>query len=229
MIANLAETLMPGYDRYFIKLKSKCAYDGWYSFDGVKLEQARKATAEDYKSFVTAIDDEAGIFFHPKIKFPHLFYKIDNFIEIFLAHLKNTKSSLKNEYKEKNILIVNYESHRNSILSVVNADIVILGVENIIEYVEKHYKKIVHYVSRQVAKIYPLGFARIAVYSRMLRKRTYKHYGLDKCLICVIQYKKLSEISCPTIFESTVENYGLYHIEWNKKWLAQQIVIESGE
>ena len=33
-IANLAEALMPGYDRYFITSKSKYAYAGWYSFHG---------------------------------------------------------------------------------------------------------------------------------------------------------------------------------------------------
>ncbi len=33
-IANLAEALMPGYDRYFITSKSKYAYAGWYFFDG---------------------------------------------------------------------------------------------------------------------------------------------------------------------------------------------------
>ena len=63
------------------------------------------------------------------------------------------------------------------------------------------------------------SFARITVYSTLMRKRTYSNYGLEKELICVIKYKKLSRIRCPSIFEAEVENHGLYCIEWNRKWL----------
>ncbi len=52
-----------------------------------------------------------------------------------------------------------------------------------------------------------------------MRKRAYNHYGLEKDLVCVIQYKKLQKISCPSLFESIIEQHGLYRIEWNKKWL----------
>ena len=45
-----------------------------------------------------------------------------------------------------------------------------------------------------IAKLLPLGFARIFVYSTLMRKRTYNNYGLGKELICVIQYKKLSAV-----------------------------------
>ena len=76
-----------------------------------------------------------------------------------------------------------------------------------------------------ITNLLPLGFARITVYSTLMRKRTYSNYGLEKDLICVIKYKKLSRIRCPSIFEAEVENHGLYSIEWNKKWLEMNINV----
>ena len=229
-VASLSESLMPGYDRYFISLKSEHAYSGWCSFDGAKLKQARTTTTEEYVPFVNAIDD-SGVFFHPKIKYPKLFYKFDNFVESFLIYFRITKKNLENEYKRSNILIKNYESHRSYFSTVLNADVVLIvnSEVDISKYIKSHYSKIVRYVSRHIIKYLPLGFARISVYSKQMRKRTYKHYGLGEDLICVIQYKKLQRIRCRNIFESIVEEHGLYRIEWNKKWLELHDAIETGD
>lgn len=222
-IANLAESLIPGYDRYFITLKSKCAYPGWYSFNGAKLKLARCSIAEDYTLFKNAID-ESGVLFHTKIKYPTFFYKIDNFVESFLIHFRILRKKLENEYKKANIILKNYESHKSGFSNIVNGDIVLTVYNNvdIAEFIRNHYSQIVRYVSRHTVKLLPLGFARISVYSKQMRKRTYKHYGLGEDLVCVIQYKKLQRIRCRNIFESTVEEHGLYRIEWNKKWLELQ-------
>lgn len=228
-IANIAESLMPGYDRYFITFKSNCAYPGWYSFDGAKLAQARMSAADDYVPFVNAID-ENGVFFHPKIKLPKIFYKIDSFIESFLINFRIERCKFKNEYKKANILIPNYEIHRNGISSVVNADMVLTVNDNvdITAYIRNNHRKLVKYACKHgkctskqydLAKMMPLGFARISVYSKLMRKRTFKNYGLGKELICVIQYRKLSRIHCPAIYESSVEVYGLFRMEWNYKYL----------
>lgn len=31
--------------------------------------------------------------------------------------------------------------------------------------------------------------------------------------------ERITKISCLSLFESTIEQHGLYRIEWNKKWL----------
>lgn len=228
-IANIAESLMPGYDRYFITFKSNCAYPGWYSFSGEKLAKARMSAADDYVPFVNAID-ESGVFFHPKIKLPKIFYKIDSFIESFLINFRIERCKFKNEYKRAKVLIPNYEIHRNSISSVINADIVLTVNDNvdITAYIRNNHRKLVRYACKHgkctskqydFAKMLPLGFARISIYSKLMRKRTFKNYGLGKDLICVIQYRKLSRIHCPAIYGSSLEEYGLFRIEWNYKYL----------
>lgn len=99
---------------------------------------------------------------------------------------------------------------------------------DITAYIRNKHRKLVKYACKHgkctakqfdLAKMMPLGFARISVYSKLMRKRTFKNYGLGKELICVIQYRKLSRIHCPVIYESSVEEYGLFRIEWNYKYL----------
>lgn len=152
------------------------------------------------------------------------------FIESLLIHFGILKSEFKKAHNRTNILIPNYEIHRNGMSAVINSNMVLTVKEegDIVTYIRNYYQQLVRFVckhGKSMSKRYdferllPLGFARISVYSKLMRKRTYKNYGLGKDLICVIQYKKLQRICCPNIFGSTVEEHGLYRIEWNKKWL----------
>lgn len=227
--ANLAESLMPGYGRYFITFRSKCAYPGWYSFNGDKLAAARLSQAEDYKPFVDAID-ESGVLFKSKITYPQIFYKMDSFLESFVIQAKTRKNEVKKLFNKLDMSISNYEIHKNGLHSVINADITLNTQDgmDVNEYMKKHCQIIVRQVFNQrkrrvkhncIMIFLPLGFVRISVYSRLMRKRTYNSYGLGKDLICVIKYKGLSRIRCPSIFGSEIENHGLYSIEWNKNWL----------
>ena len=230
-ISNLAESLMSGYKRYFITFRSNCAYSGCCAFDGVKLTAARLSPNEDYKLFIDAID-ESRFLFKSKIKYPRIIYKIDNLIESFLIQLRIRNPELKSLITKVDIEIPNYEIHENRLHSVINADVVINN-QNKTEvnvYIRKYYKAIVRRVFKQrmkrkcynaIVKLLPLGFAKISVYSTLMCKRTYSNYGLEKELICVIKYKKLSRIRSPSLFEAEVENHGLYSIEWNKKWLEE--------
>ncbi len=101
-IANIAETLLPDYERYFITFRSNCAYPGWFSFDGNKLTIARMSKTDDYKVFVEAIE-EAGILFKPKWKFPKLVYKIDSFIESFFICSLKLKEDLQKIFMKATI------------------------------------------------------------------------------------------------------------------------------
>ena len=76
-------------------------------------------------------------------------------------------------------------------------------------YLKDHCRKIVHAVFNQaklsgkqvcILKILPLGYATIFVYSKSMRKRSYKQYGFEKDLVCVIQYNKLERIRCQKVF-----------------------------
>lgn len=211
---NLAESLMPGYERYFITFRSNCVYPGCCTFNGVKLATARVSPNEDYKLFVDAID-ESGFLFKSKITYPRIIYKIDNIIESFIIQLRIRKAELKMLLTKVDIEIPNYEIHKNRIHSVINADIVLNNQNKteVNEYIRKNYKAIVRRIFKQrmkrkccntIVKLLPLGFVRIFVYSTLMRKRTYNNYGLGEELICVIQYKKLSRIRCLSISDSEI-------------------------
>lgn len=226
---NLAETLMPGYERYFITFRSNCVYPGCCAFNGVKLAAARLSKNEDFKLFIDAID-ESCVLLKSKIKYPAFIYKIDSFIESFAIQFKIRKTELKRLLNNVNIEITNYEIHKNKMHSVINADIVFNSSNKteVTECIRNYCKTIVRKVYNQrmkrkycntIVKLLPLGFARISVYSTLMRKRTYNNYGLGEELICVIQYKKLSRIRCLSIFDAEIETHGLYRIEWNRKWL----------
>ena len=191
-----------------------------------------KIPDEDYKLFVDAID-ESGFLFKPKIKYPRIIYRIDNLIESFAIQFRIRKTELKKLFNIINIEIPNYEIHKNQLHSVVNADLVLndWNQTEVDEYIRKNYKVTVRKVYNQgkkethqkgIVNLLPLGFARISVYSTLMRKRTYSNYGIEKELICILKYKKLSRIRCPGLYEAEIENHGLYSIEWNKKWLEEK-------
>ena len=229
--ANLAESLMPGYERYFLTFRSQCAYPGWYSFNGDKLAAARLSPKEDYKLFVDAVD-KSGSLFKAKIKYLRIIYAIDSFIESFSIQLRIRKTELEKLFNKINIEIPNYEMHENGLHSVMNADLVIdnWNQTEVNDYIRKYHKVIVRQVFNKGKRItnynkiehfLPLGFARISIYSTLMRKRAYKNYGLEKDLICVLKYKRLARIQCPSILGAQIENHGLYCIEWNAKWLEK--------
>ena len=99
-IANIAETLLPDYERYFITFRSNCSYPGWFSFDGSKLAFARMSKTDNYKVFIDAID-ESGMFLKTKLKFPKLIYKIDNFIQSFSVCSRKFKDDMQKIFKSK--------------------------------------------------------------------------------------------------------------------------------
>lgn len=232
-IASLAESLLPGFGRYFISIKSNCVFPGWFAFRGDKLALARLSPEKNYNIYADVID-EAGVFFQPRIKYPELFYKVDLYFSIIKTNYKFLIHNLKNIFQKVDICDVNTEVHRNGYHVVVNADAVLraLSEKGMIPYIKKNYKKIVAVILKKARKndkrlsinqVLPLGFLRVNVYSEMARKRTFKRYGLRDKLICTLQFRRLSRISCPDIWGSIAEQLGLYRIMWNKEWLKERL------
>ena len=230
-IAALAESLLSGYGRYFVSIRSDCILPGWFSFRGEKLELARLSPEINYNIYSDVIDD-SGFFFQPRIKYPKLFYQADLFWDIFKSNYIFFIKDLKDLFQKANISIVSTEIHKNGHHVVVNADIVlkVKEGEEVVSYIKSNYKKIVAVAARKakrndkifcISHVLPLGFARVNVYLEMARKRALKRYDLRDKLLCTLQFKNLPRIQCPDIVESVPEKFGLYRIMWNKKWFAR--------
>ena len=58
----LAEFFAPGYDRYFLSLRSPQAWPGWAAFDGRRLRALREADASDLSEFTDIV--EGGLIFY---------------------------------------------------------------------------------------------------------------------------------------------------------------------
>ncbi|MDY0341658.1 MAG: hypothetical protein RBS17_10670, partial [Coriobacteriia bacterium] len=72
--AILAESLAPGYDRYFFSLRSEKALPGWAAFAGRRLREVRESGATEVHEFAAALD--GPIFYVPTRKLPRLFARI---------------------------------------------------------------------------------------------------------------------------------------------------------
>lgn len=71
----LTEFFAPGYDRYFLSLRSPRAWPGWAAFDGRKLRQLREAQVDDMLQYRGVVESDL-IFYVPQISIPRILNRI---------------------------------------------------------------------------------------------------------------------------------------------------------
>ena len=225
----LAELFAPGFDRYFISIRSESSLPGWATFDGKKLQKlrvSRNPRLEDYKGVI----ENDLIFFVPNRKLPKILSRYETYKHSFHLSWQNFLADFRKKLGATTISVRDAKIHRNSWGCVLNGSVVIGAPDKAIDkiLVKKSCSRIVRKslsharseTSRiKIHRYLPIGYARIAVFQKDFRRRRLSGFGLKKDLICTVQLQRLKRIKSPDIFGSTIEIKGKYRIAWNKAWL----------
>jgi len=227
----LAERFAPGYDRYFLSIRSTSSLPGWAAFDGKKLHELRnkkKTVIEDYKGVI----QDGLIFYVPRIKTPRLIARIHNIVLSVKLHLPIVLSDIRRQLGWPEIHVREAKIHRNGWGAVLNGNIFLdlpagdVGQDLIRKFRRRIIRKTLSEARRRtsifnISRFLPLGFARISVFCKDYRRRRLSGFGLDRHLVCTIQVKRIQRIRSPDIIGSTIEQLGGYRIAWNRAWLEE--------
>jgi len=231
----LAEFFAPGYDRYFFSFHSRKALPGFASFNGKKLRHLRETGAHSLSQYNGVIEDNL-IFYVPRPAMPAFIGKLDTFVQSFRLNMPIIMQQMRENMGIPSILCRGASVHRNSWGAVLNAEVVIEGLDdrtalNVIRSHRRRIIKIAMTYARSENKLngatyLPLGYANVAVFRRDYRCRRLAGFGLDADLVCTVKLQRIHRIKSMDIIGSTVEIIGNWRIAWNSKWLessGQQI------
>jgi len=224
----LAEFFAPGYDRYFFSLRSPKAWPGWASFDGKKLRDLREAGVDDLSQYSGIVEDNL-IFYVPRPAMPALVGKVDTFAQSFRLNTPMIMQQVGENMGLPSIVCRSAAVHRNSWGAVLNAEIVIEGLDDatIVSVIRRYRHRIISTAIKHVrrenrlngASYLPLGYAYVSVFRRDYRRRRLSGFGLGNDLVCTVKLQRIRRIKSPDIIGSSVENIGKWRIAWNKEWL----------
>ena len=227
--AALAESLAPGYDRYFLSLRSPKALAGWAGFDGAKLRQARESDVVGLHAYAASFD-ESGFFYVPRVRLPRLIAKLDTLAWSFRLQIPQAISERRRNLEVHDIKVRDAQMHRNGWRYVLSGSVVTRDVESTesADFVRRNRRRILRGVARQARKAtplwhftryLPLGYARVSVLTTDFRRRRLSGFGLGPELVCTVQRQRIRRIKAPDILGSTIEASGTWRIAWNQSWL----------
>jgi hypothetical protein len=189
----LAEAFAPGYDRYFLSLRSPMAWPGWAAFDGRKLRELREQAIGELSKY-TGILEETGVFYVARPALPSVLGKLETLYWSFRTHLPMAFQQIKRNLGIPYLECRNAQVHRNSWGAVVNGEVVLQGVDDqaMVDVIRRLKTRIVRVAKRRArsengrfpAAYLPIGYARIAIFRRDYRRRRLSGFGLGRDLIC---------------------------------------------
>ncbi|WP_167882217.1 hypothetical protein, partial [Leptospira meyeri] len=213
--AIISEFLAPGYDRYFINLHSKYSKSpvGWAAFDGNLLKELRESGSCSALDYSKALEEKM-ILHVPRYKLPNFISTIANLWESYKLNFP----ILKKEYKRKKygfeIIVRHTKIHRNGFSSIIHAHVIVnnLGVDELEEKILKNYKLIIRIAVKEaqknsnsiIARFLRVGFLRVSLFSRDMRKRNLVSPGLLSPLIGHIELKRLERIRMVQLADSKI-------------------------
>lgn len=152
--AVLTEFFAPGYDRYFIYLKSKYSLPGWAAYNGKILERERKNNDNDLDGYRSALEENL-LFFVPKYRIPNFIKKVLSIISIarnnFHVHFHSSTSNIFNRKYEIRVT----KPFRRGLAVFINDPCIYIYPEyknEAVEIIRNDYKKIVRYTNRKSKK-----------------------------------------------------------------------------
>jgi hypothetical protein len=224
----LAEFFAPGYDRYFLSLRSRKAWPGWAVFDGKKLRKLREAGADELSQYSGVVENDL-IFYVARPSIPALFGKLDTLAKSFRINMPIAMQQVRENLGIPRIVCRNVTVHRNSWGAVLSAEVVIEGLDNetVFNVIRKHRRRIIRSAIGQARRSFrlhgaaflPLGYAHVAVFRRDYRRRRLSGFGLGSDLVCTVRLQRIRRIKSPDIMGATVETMGKWRIAWNRAWL----------
>jgi len=227
--AVLAEQFAPGYDRYFLSLRSTRSLPGWGAFNGQRIRAAREKTPKSLLDYTGILENDL-LFFVPRPRLPRFLGKIVSYWHSFTLHLPFVFANIRESQGIPQMTPRYASLHRNGALAVLNGSVVLESPQGEVdkELVKRSCRKIIHLTASKarmgcrfwdMARVLPLGYARVNLFLRDYRKRRLSSFGLGSDLICTVQFKRLSRIQAPDIYQSEIEIYTRYRIAWNRAWL----------
>lgn len=227
--AALAESLAPGFDRYFLSLRTSKGWPGWAAFDGGRLRQARESGGTRAPDFAMALEQN-GFFYRPMPSMPRVFGMLDTVVQSFRLHWQIGRRQLSQTLGRATIAARDAKMHRNSWGCVVTGAVVVEGLDsaNAATVIQSNRQRIVRAAMRaaraeqplfSLARYLPLGYARVAIFNRDFRRRRLGSFGLGPQLVCTVQLQRNRRIKSPDIMASTVEISGKWRIAWNRAWI----------
>ena len=224
----LAESMVPGYDRYFVSLRSRKALPGWAAFDGEKLRALRESGVVDLSQYREILEGNL-VFYLPRRSLPSVLGRLDTLATSFRVVAPAVFQDFRDSLGITNIICRNATVHRNSWGAVLNAQVVVEGIDDcdMADIVRRNRRRIVRLAKQQAGKQcgfslaarLPVGFANVAVFRRDFRRRRLSSFGLGDDLVCTVKLRRIRRIQSPDLMGSTVENKGKWRIAWNKAWL----------
>lgn len=227
--AILAESYAPGFDRYFLSLRSPVAHSGFAAFDGNVMLDRRKNRVSDFDGYAGILESDL-IFWVPFLKLPRFFHKMYTyFLSFKLFYSIQMLTTIRDEGIEANARTA--KIHRNGWRVVLNGSVVLESKENITtDYIKNRGSKLIRIALKEaknneplysILRCLPLGYARISLIEGDYRREVLNGFGLRKELIGTIQVQSINRIHSPDIFGSTIEHVGKIRHAWNKAWLGE--------
>lgn len=234
--AIISESIIPGYDRYFLYLNSKYHIPNFAAFKGGQLKKIRIKNTKNIADYSKAIES-GSILFTPKFKLPKIFSIIFNSILLFKIILPLRIREIEYFQPKLTLNIRDLEMHKNEFHSVINSRIIInthLKI-HINKIIRKYCGYIIKRVTRMarkrvkitnISKYLPLGFIRISLYEKDFRLRKLGSAGIIPELICTLEIKTLKRIKAPDIIGGIPEWVKNIKIVWNSKSKLITTVLE---
>jgi hypothetical protein len=233
----LAERFAPGYDRYFLSIRSNGSGPGFAAFNGQKLNQLRVNGQASLKSYQGVIEENL-VFFVPRFSLPSFMNKIGIFLCYLRLHWPIRVADFQKQIGWANLTVRDAKIHRNAWGCVLTGSVYVSSSSSKItqDIIRKScgrlIRKALSYARKNTARLdgvryLPLGYARISIFCEDSRKRQLS--GLGRNLVGTIQIQRIRRIKAPDILESTVERKGKYRIAWNRTWLDEMVVGNRAE
>jgi hypothetical protein len=224
----LAEYFAPGYDRYFLSLKSSKAWHGWAAFDGLRLRQLRESGADDLADYSGVLEDNL-VFYVPTPGMPRVIGKLDTLLTSYRINMPTAVDQIRQNFEIPRIVCRGARVHRNLWGAVLGGEVVLEDIDGAaaVDVIRKHHRRIIHAAAKgargaaqnRAAGLLPLGFAQIAVFRRDYRSRRLAGFGLGSDLICTVRLQRLARIRMPDILGAAIETRGPWRVAWNRAWL----------
>ncbi|MHB8879142.1 MAG: hypothetical protein ACYC8T_36040 [Myxococcaceae bacterium] len=220
--AALAEALAPGFDRYFISIRSPVAGPGWAGFAGAKLAAVRRSGAQSVHQFVPALE-ESGIFYFPRRELPKILSRADTFRMAVSIQAHEALLRIRETLPWPHAAVRHLTMHTDPLL-VIHAWAVCESTD--VQLIRESVPRIMRLVSRRVLATRPLlaarpaGLTQVSLYSSDRRRRQMLSYGHGPDLIATLTRYRDKRKRVIDIEGSRVETISGVRVAWNSNWPA---------
>ncbi|MBX3199409.1 MAG: hypothetical protein KF894_14845 [Labilithrix sp.] len=217
--AATAEFLVPGFDRYFLSIRSSVAYPGWAGFDGDKLRTARQLD-QSAAAYSEALEEKL-FFYVPRPQLPRIVASVDTYRASAQANWPELERELRSIFGRPEIVVRHVKCHKDPLL-VTEARVIVESSD--VRLIRKNARWIIRAVKAEVRKNYPWlsripdGYLRAFLFARDYRIRRLSSYGLGEDLIGAITIVRDPRKLIIDLLGSRVETSWDMRICWNTNW-----------